>query len=51
MLSVTLYLNGIEQPSSELPSSGSCQDVQTVSSVSIPPVKKPIGKTILRKCF
>ena len=51
MLSVTLYLNEIEHPSSELPSSGSCQGSQTVSLVSMPPVKEHIGKTILLKCF
>ena len=47
MLSVTFYLNGRKQPSSELQSSGSCQGAQTVSSVSIPPVRGLIGKTIL----
>ena len=47
MLSVTLYLNEIEQPSLELPSSGSCQGSQTVISVSMPPVKERIGKTII----
>ena len=42
-----MYLNGWNRPMNRptlSPSPGSCQGTQTVSSVSIPPVKELIGK-------